>query len=211
MKFLCAIAIIFSNLSLQASEPCLNQAYDVVKELENFWAKEFGPIQGDYNKHQIDHKLGVKSEDTVSYTMFANHTNEDGETWYNEYTVVMNKDWCSVDSYQYHGSINTTPGPGGDMCIDTETAQDLLKKYLVGYIGEIPVDVVDWLDLDDDANIMTAEDVDSAVVSLAWDDYDEYFATGIVFSDYCAAGAECWGGFTVECDGEIGVWQDGED
>lgn len=57
----------------------------------------------------------------------------------------------------------------------------------------------------------TKADLKKGLNRLEWNNDLQRFETGVVWNYYCAAGAECWGGYTVDCKGEVDRWEDGEE
>ena len=52
--------------------------------------------------------------------------------------------------------------------------------------------------------------IDSLAFSIRWSKSKQLFTSSTIYEWYCAMGAQCWSGFTLDCKGELGVWNNGE-
>lgn len=46
----------------------------------------------------------------------------------------------------------------------------------------------------------------NAIKNLSYNEKTQLFTSSTAWSYYCAAGAQCWGGYTLDCYGRIGSW-----
>lgn len=207
MKFLIIITLALSTLAAQAQskDACLKEAQSVVSGLEVLWADLFGPIQGDLMDEELSATVKKTTKENITYAISATHTNEDGEAWYNEYLVTMNKNWCSLETYEFLGSEAAQPE-----CVDLETAKKEASRVLDFYLDTIPSDLFSWLDEDSEYDYLTSSMYDHALFSLVWDEKENRYWSDVIFEKQCQAGAECWGGITVSCEGEFGIWEGGD-
>ena len=134
----------------QESQVCLSETKAIVTEQEVLWAGLFGPIQGDYLEDSLSVEQTIIKEDSVTYTLSAEHTNEDGEFWYNNYSVSLLKEGCYLESYKFLGSEEVAISPDGGICVSQEQAEKNLKEFFKGSYNSIPKDWFYWLDEGDE-------------------------------------------------------------
>lgn len=94
-------------------------------------------------------------------------------------------------------------------CLSLNGAKTVLNKYLSPLVGQVLVDDFSWLSEDD--AVLTKKDVQQALASMRWEAKSFTYVTGAVVDGYCAAGASCWGWYTVDCAGNIEALMDGEE
>ena len=98
-------------------------------------------------------------------------------------------------------------------CMSKEVAAKLIWNEVTKVNGPYCV-MQDW---DDDrtewpeGSCHTKADLNKGLSNLRWDNKFQRYESGVVWNYYCAAGAECWGGYMVDCKGEVDRWEDGED
>lgn len=85
-------------------------------------------------------------------------------------------------------------------CLSHAEAQDKIAAYLIPLVGQAPLDDFDWITEDD---VITSKDVVTAVNTLLWSKDLGVFVTNTLVYGYCAPGAQCWGWYTVDCNGHV--------
>ncbi|MEK2647221.1 hypothetical protein [Bdellovibrio sp. BCCA] len=94
-------------------------------------------------------------------------------------------------------------------CVTLDQAKTALNNYLSPLVGRSLNDDFYWII--DGEFILTKDDVKRALKSLSWDSKSFKYQTAAIVDGYCAAGASCWGWYTVDCAGKIDALVDGED
>ena len=159
---------------------------------------------------ELSHELVTLSSNEVTYKVYSYHTNEDAQEWENNYQVTMNKNWCSVEDYSFLGSTEIIY-VDGEQCVSKDVAKEKLKEFFKGNYNTTPVDWFFWLDDGIEEDLFTEATAQMALDSLYWDTDSAEYMTTTIYDGYCAAGAECWGGFRVSCSGDADTWYYGED
>lgn len=106
-------------------------------------------------------------------------------------------------------------------CMALDQAKSVMAAKLTSRVticgSDEEAELVDDFDLYDDRfsagpySCQLRSDIVSAVKNMSYDEETQLFTSGIAWSFYCAAGAECWGGYTLDCKGKLGNWFDGEE
>jgi hypothetical protein len=102
-------------------------------------------------------------------------------------------------------------------CMDLSKAQDMVYLQVIKKPGlEVFSDIIPFCSQSSgeqyyQEECIAEEDVMKAIYRLSWNEERYRFESPTVYEWYCAAGAECWIGLTLECDGTQGVWFEGED
>ncbi|WII73404.1 hypothetical protein QJS83_05915 [Bdellovibrio sp. 22V] len=94
-------------------------------------------------------------------------------------------------------------------CIEINQAKAVLNNYLAPLVGQSLNDEFYWII--DGEYTLTTDDVKRALKSLTWNAKSFKYQTSAIIDGYCAAGASCWGWYTVDCAGKIDALVDGED
>jgi hypothetical protein len=208
------LVMILSSPAWSESLQCQKQAESLVKQLEGVLVDIEGFAQGDFDEYQFETTVVSKNENGVTLKVVSAHENEDLEGWTQEYQVeyATSGDSCYIVQYSYLGAAsNDNEQQSEEDCIELSAAEKYLEKSFQGKYNSVPVDDFYWLDEENEDFQITPQLVKTAVDSLVWNSERSAYKTDVLFNDYCAAGAECWGGYTVSCQGDIDVWIDGED
>jgi hypothetical protein len=98
----------------------------------------------------------------------------------------------------------------GSTCVSIEKAKKALKDYM-GPTGrfDFPYEDVDQDQVYYYYDFTKPGAVQNYVDSLNENDYG--YQADRIWSFECAASTECWGGYAVDCEGDVISWEDGED
>ena len=207
MKFLSTIAIIlaFASPSLATSGKYCPQEFDqAVEKLEEVYKSSFD-IVGDlaYPKYQGRY-IGAFGQPTLEKRVFVPHQSINGTVWFNEYEVTLKAETCELEKFAFKGS--STP----KTCINNVTAKAKLEKYLNDQKDTVPLDDFPWLDEEDEDSVLTSSKIAQTLNSMYLSNHSGIYDTESSFSQQCAAGADCWGWYTVACDGTVEAMWDGD-
>ncbi len=216
MRIILALVISsFAALAHAESTPqCIADAEEFVKGIDAVYSLTYGPYQGDYDDYQLHTTVQSLKGDKITLNVVSGHTNEDGEMWDQNYSLTysISGTSCYLETYTFTGT--TSDGEeelASGECISETTAKQKLDAYLSKVLNEVPENDFSWLDPDKESSVMTKKLKNETVASLSENFEIDGFKTDVVFNDYCAAGAECWAGYVVYCDGTVSTWLDGEE
>ena len=93
---------------------------------------------------------------------------------------------------------------GDSQCMSNERALYLLKSQVHNKIK-----VCDD-SFDNSKMCISKKELEYLDINIRCNNKKQVFSSSRVYEWYCAMGAQCWSGFTLDCNGELGTWLTGE-